>query len=609
MQRLAGEREQLALEKDEVFARKNELAKDIETLTDELEELIKEREETAHDLDLTQKNLDKLTARIDQARTAVEKWEQESKKLTQQMSDAREQYRTGDAETKETARETARLAQKELRELTPQLRDARDKLDDLLSTHTQKRLEELRNSRDGLAASLVEIEDKIAQKKQEKTLLEHEVTIQEARLKAIAAKLARNEKLAELIQLPEDQRTAEAKEGDWSQLAEEAVAGAKQVMERKTGKGVFLQRTAQEDIAQIEQAIKETKTVIAQVQEEREPLQKTFEELKTKASEQFEQFVKTYPKSKHVPENLARIGTIALEFENYQRASTYFDRLEKEYPDHSALKQAMFSLGKAQFEVGRTKEAVDAFNRLLADAEGQPTGNLNYIVLNMLEKGQPELALKAANELLERSKDPEHPDYVQLAGGTRENILYRASEAAFQAAKYDQAINNLEKLIEENPKTAHFFRAKILLARAKRAKTPPNLAGAREDLAEVRTLAEDEDIVTQSLIELARTYYAEDTAKGISRGLAQLGQIVLVSDGDVMVLIDEVREEDRSYLEDALYLSAQGHALLGHEDEQALVRKKYQELFPKGRYVEEMQNLPNAKFKSAAAPSAVPETK
>jgi hypothetical protein len=107
-------------------------------------------------------------------------------------------------------------------------------------------------------------------------------------------------------------------------------------------------------------------------------------------------------------------------------------------------------------------------------------------------------------------------------------------------------------------------------------------------------------------VELALTFLAQEDEKGVRRAQGQLGQIVLVSEGDVVILVDERNAAAGPALEQAIYLAARCAALMGDGPARDLLVKAYQQRFPQGRHAEDILKLPTAKYTApAAGPTAV----
>jgi len=226
----------------------------------------------------------------------------------------------------------------------------------------------------------------------------------------------------------------------------------------------------------------------------------------------------------------------------------------------------------------------------------------------MLQAGKPAISLAVYDELIARSENPQSKDFDLLSGKTRENLLFRAGHAALEAGEYVKAIQHLSRLIDENPRNPHLFKARLYLAKAKAAKTPPDMAGALNELADVRSNAPDEALVNEALITLAQVFLQDDSEKGVRRALGQAQQIVLIVDGEPTLLADESAAENQPFIEEALYIAAKCYALLGMDQEKTMMTEMYRKRFPKGRFAAEMNSLPAAKYRNPAAVPAAANT-
>ena len=126
------------------------------------------------------------------------------------------------------------------------------------------------------------------------------------------------------------------------------------------------------------------------------------------------------------------------------------------------------------------------------------------------------------------------------------------------------------------------------------------VGGAINDLAEVRTYAQDDFVANEAIVEMAVTMMAAGDDASIRRGLGQLGQIVLVVDGRPKLLADETRKENLPFIEQALFLAAKSYGLIGDGASQALMVKEYRQRFPQGLHKDEIGSLPTAR--TAPAP-------
>lgn len=604
---IQGEREELTAERDNINREIARLRERGEQLEERARELRTQRNTVESNLDDARGRLARRRQQVERARQAVNQLEQDAEKWRTQMARARDMLREGDAQQQAEAREIGREAQRNLLDTRHALEEARAEFNDVNSDEMQRRIAALQDEVEGLEERKQRIAADIVANQHEQALLATEQDIAVARLQFVAAMLRRNQALGQIMAVARAERQNAAEQRNWSQLTDNALQAGQTLMEHRIAKGDVLKQNAQEDIAIATRAIEDVQTDIAALRSERQPIQETFNERKRRAMAEFERFVEAYPNAdQHLPSNMARIGTIALQFDMYDKAAAYFERLQNEYPDHDALRDAMYNLGRSQFETGQIDEAVAAFEDVLKAPAEQPTANLNRIARMMSEAGRHAIALQALGELLRRSQDPAHPDYDMLVGGTRESFLFRAANAAYRAQEHTRAARYVTTLIDENPRAGVYFDSLILRARARRHMQPPQLLEARQDLAEVISQAQDNVLVVEALVEQAKVFLAYDDEEGVRRAIGLLTQIVLVDEGEVIYLVDHNDPAIRDLLEDALYSAAQAYALAGQIENRELVVAAYREEFPNGRFVDQMGRLPAARYRLQTSQAPTP---
>lgn len=488
-----------------------------------------------------------------------------------------------------------------LQELKGEAGDLQEQQDEVYSEREDKQdelekaREQIREVEEKLADGDEDVQDKLTDLKTRGKILEKDIEIADARLKAIGAQVKWFEARAALIEEDPENREDKKAELEWNELRDKVVENLEEVKERRIEKYLQEKTQIQEKIAAASQDISDVEKEIERLQEKKQPIEEEFVEYKKKAQEKFREFLEEYPESEYAPKNLARIGTNYLAVEEYEKAREYLDQLAEEYPDADVVDDAVFSLGKAQLETGGLDSAAETFKEILEEKEDQSVGNLSYIADNMLENDRPEMASKAFEELLRRSENSEHEDFDRLSGKRRERFLFKAGKAAFQAENYEQTVDRLEELMKVNPNTAGFYDAKMLLAKAKRQADPPDFGGAWRDLMDILRYANDTQLEYLTLLELTKTGLARDDEKGVKRALSQAGQMILVDDGEVTVLADE-EDETLPLIEEAVFLSARCHALLGNEDKRDKLVTYYRKHFPDGDFADDIKNLPAAKY-------------
>ncbi|MFO7821617.1 MAG: tetratricopeptide repeat protein [Lentisphaeria bacterium] len=602
---LSGEKQEL--EKTKASVQQQYLAdrKEIKNL----EEKLRKTRETITDLQSQYDDVnEKLKIRqkeIAESRARVEELETKIAEAQEKYKNAREAFQQGNAEEKRKARAMGMEVQKQLSEWTPQLKNARNKLAILTTEEQQKVLEDLRNRKAVLQADIQKNKSAAADLERQSTLLEKEVAIADARKQALQRTIERIELQRELVQVPEDQRQQQAEQKGWKEVQTAELAAYEEVKNQRIAKGRIMLAAAEKDIKNKQEEIAQKQTRVSKLKQKKTPIVEKIEKWKEKAAQTYIAFIEQYPKSKHVPSNLGRLGTNFMERGEYQKAEKYLNKLARDYPEAKALETAMFSLAKAQLETGRKEEAAASFKKILQDKQTLGVGSLSYIARELLDAGYPEIALSAAEELLRRSNTESHEDYEQLSGKTKETLLYRAGVAAFKAEQYKKAEKHLSQLLEVNEKTSRYFEVKMILGRAKRLMSPPDLSGSRNDMIDVVQYSDDPILQNRAILEAAKTYIAMGTAKSVNQALGQIGQLTLVADGEALILANEEKKENLPLLEEAFYLSAKCYALLGKKEQRDLMTEAYQEKYPNGKFLDELNNLPDQKYQTKKpAPTA-----
>lgn len=595
---LAGKKQELEKTRKtvqkEYLENQKELKQVNETINTKEAELIKLQD----DLQTLKQKTETRREQIKAARKTVTELQNELGKAQSEFEQARSDFEAGDSEARETARAQGLEARKRISNISKELDEARVELEALQTEQKRDELAQWNEQRAMLVTQTERRRKQLRELQERKGLLQHEIQVADVYKKAIARQIEQIDLQRHLVQVPENKREAEAAAKNWTETVEQVDTAFEHYTQARIAKGEFLKRKAEAEIERVKQKIADARQQIAQLEKEREPLTAEINEWKQKAQKQYLAFIEEYPESKHIPANLGRLGTNYMEMGEYAKAQQYLDKLAAEYPEAKALEKALFSLAKAQLETNRTDAAVTTFKKILENKREQSAGSLNYITREILNKGYPELALTAARELLRRSEDPNHKDYEKLSGKTRENILFRAGKAAYEAEQYDQAVEYLSELLKLNEKTAHYYQAKMIMGKAKRLTTPPDLIGSRNDFLDIVQFSTDPLVENKAIVGSAKTFLAMESETGVKQALAQLGQLALVSEGEVLILANEEKQANLPLLEEAVYLSAKCHALLGNDQARDLMIETYKTRFSQGRFLQELQNLPAPKYKA-----------
>ncbi|NOY80015.1 MAG: tetratricopeptide repeat protein [Kiritimatiellaeota bacterium] len=402
-----------------------------------------------------------------------------------------------------------------------------------------------------------------------------------ARLAALASALRKNAMENKCLQAPPERRPALQAEA--VKRTREALAAWKGALEKHLDYLGVLARNAETARKEAEAAIERIDAEIVRIEKELRPLREDFERRKKLAQRQFESFIKAYPTSTFVPDNMARLGTIFVELGQYDRAAEVLGDLAARFPKSEAVQRAFFTLGRSECELGQFKRAAKTFDRVLRDAANQPLANLLYISGKMLEADQPSQALIAGLEIVRRTAEKVESDR-EFSPAVRENALFRVGRAYFALGKYKNALEFFDKLLAERPKTAYFFQVKLLSGIARARIEPADTAGALQDFGEVLRYAGDRsDLVNQALCESGAVYQKLGTEKDLKLALARYQQIALLADPRV--------KENRPWIEAALFRSAQCFDRLGRTADVLEMAGRYRKEFPAGAHLQAIKDL------------------
>ncbi|NMA43656.1 MAG: hypothetical protein GX946_09785 [Oligosphaeraceae bacterium] len=329
--------------------------------------------------------------------------------------------------------------------------------------------------------------------------------------------------------------------------------------------------------------IENTEKLVAEQEKSLAPLNTQFLSWKKKAVEYLLEFMDKYPGSEKMPDNMSLLGSIYLfDVNEGAKAVEILRRLAAEHPKAPATQKALFMLGRAQAENNNLQEASQTFMKLMEKPEDLALGNLFYVSEVCLQANVPETAASANREILRRAADPNHPDAAQFSAGIIERASFALGQSLIAMKHYPEAIRILEKILQDNERTAYFFDAKFLLAEAKTNSNPPDWEGLEKDLYDIMMLSS-----SPLLRNRASCYYGEALLRSgeAARRAAALSSFQLV------LLADNRNPENLDLIERALYGSAKIYAAEDKPEGAREMLQRYRELFSGGKYLAEMQRL------------------
>ena len=589
--RLEGERIGYERERDAVKSARTAAARRQQVLESDLAKAREELTQAAEARAAAAAEFGANVAPLENARRAVAEAEQEERELEAQELELQEAQHNGDHEARSQAEAELQRISAALKAARQERASAHVTLADVVTPEAElkeaKLAEQLRLRNDEASGAERHVRELVEAKR----LADKECELLQARLVAVAKALRRNKGLAKAGRPAST--GGEQGQDALKKLSDEMLAAFRTVMEKRIEKAVLMQTGTRERSALARQRASQAEERIKAIEEARQPVQLVFDNWKRKAQAEFVAFLNKHGRSRHVPDNMARLGTVYLEFGEFDKAADVLNRLADGFPDSKAGREALFNLGRAQCELGRYGEAAQAFERLLKRPQDVRSRNLSYVSAKMLEAEYPRLCLAASREILKRSEDAGGDEYEALRQAPREHALFRAGEASFELNELDESLEFFRRLLDEKSNSAYFFQAKLKMGLGKRKKTPPDYNGAMRDFSEILQHAQEAALSNQTLCRLGETLAMTGERESLTLAAARFQQVVLLADPDL--------PENQPWIELATYESARCFARLGNVGERDKAVSRYRTLYPQGKYAEALNALPKAEFASTPA--------
>lgn len=159
-----------------------------------------------------------------------------------------------------------------------------------------------------------------------------------------------------------------------------------------------------------------------------------------------ERFVRNPKYQKHHPRALLVMADYEIQDEDYHRAQYWLERIIKDYPKTAEFKEAAFLFGKNYYMQKDYERSLQEFETFI-DARGIPKPKKlearYYIALNRLELGDYSRALKEAKYLV---RNEERPDML-----ARARVLY--ARALLASGEIEDGLEELEEITSSYPRT------------------------------------------------------------------------------------------------------------------------------------------------------------
>jgi TolA-binding protein len=306
-----------------------------------------------------------------------------------------------------------------------------------------------------------------------------------------------------------------------------------------------------------------------------------------------------------MPMVLAKTAFILVDQGDFPGAEAMLKRLSTEFPQSSVARQAQFTLGRAQCEGGQFAAAAVSFEKALRETGREiDLSSLNYIVNRMTDNGQPAVAMQAARLLRDRTP-ADRKETIANWSYLRQNALLRYGQAAVEAKEYDAAVTVLEELLTGFKDGWARIEALRLLSLANRSKTPPDLVAAASALERAlanRGLDAEERLRLQCL--LGETCALRPDRTGLEEAAAAYELVLIAWTPAAAEAEAGARRKLDDWYEKAWLEFARLKARLGDRKRADAAVADYRTNFPKGRYLNEIGNLPAPDAPAVPVPAA-----
>ncbi len=307
--------------------------------------------------------------------------------------------------------------------------------------------------------------------------------------------------------------------------------------------------------------------------------------LYSEAVKQYDIYRLEYPGDDKLPEIYLKLSLLYCRLKETDKSAGAFEQLVGNYPASSEAVNARFELGKMLYESEDYGRSVKYFQELLTGKNSAKVSQLFWINehLSQTEASSADLAgsaFAAGQRLLELINSPEINSDPQLKeirknSAVCKGILFNTANAAFVAGDYRQSLTYLDQLLsgQEMPS---YYDAKILRARICLALK--NTKMARQDLSEAAVAALQENRQNEYArvqCMLADTY--------IEEGDFQKPYMVLK-------ILDSTSTPD-TWREYAIFKAALCAGKLKRTHDFAMLKDKYLERYPDGRFLKELEQL------------------
>ena len=345
------------------------------------------------------------------------------------------------------------------------------------------------------------------------------------------------------------------------------------------------------------------------------------------ACKAFDTFIKKYPASKQLPASMFRMGIIYGDLNKFDLAGQVLETLANKYPQSPEGKLALSTLARNMYEVKNFEKSIAVFNKILTQNIEVTAQDLRWACANLGDcdgkhpKEGAEVAIKAGEMLLAKMDKPVIEEWLgrqraretagnpaeqqKLMGAIREKIYFDYSTDCYWGGQLDKALKMVDELlVKEN--SAYYFEGRFLRAMIYRAMKKNDRALENYGEISIAALtAKKHSIYGRSQCLMGETYIE---MKDYAKAYGTLSVTASINPDELknspVKMTDEEMQEQKGWIESAVFNSAFCLAKLGKTDELKKMLEKYRTCFPAGKYIKEIGLLSSAETAPVKADGA-----
>ncbi len=335
-----------------------------------------------------------------------------------------------------------------------------------------------------------------------------------------------------------------------------------------------------QDVTRNRQVYKQSLFWIAYSLSRRQTPDNELPQFQTSAIENYRRFTAQFPESNLTPTALSMKGALLLLRDRSEDAARVYDRLVRDYPDSAQARDAVFAQGTSLMEMQQMERALRVFEQMFDNPDAFSPAQFLRVGNVMFDEEQYETALRAFD--------------LAMTAGQRsiwENAAIQKSRILVIKERYSEAAMVMETLFERYPKSAYSIEAGFILSQSyARMATEMDSKQNRADtfqkaisaLRRVRRIAEKP-------VDRARADYE----LAVIQDLMDNRQDALASYLRLFLLGNVEDPEVRPWVEKA-YVEAMPRLIESGQYEEIIdTSRVYQEMFPRGRWINETRRWRN----------------